>query len=252
VCRLTVSIRLATKENGNARIWNPDRFDTAGKITMDMAAGSLRRDATHDMKAEMLMRLNNERQQVRLKMREQVHELLRLGASITKMTHRCPSQHGSRACISPKNMREGYVQDGSLLNIKRIHWMFSELPFATHQDVLPQRKSHMDLAVEGVEREMNVTWAPARREGGGSHRNCLQQVCSKMLNDKKQTIIKEEGTSHKRKPMVRRPKSVAAAGNAAHCKRGKHMFSWCSKEEGGHSVSLEACVVGNEMTTNRF
>jgi hypothetical protein len=130
--------------------------------------------------------------------------------------------------------------------------MFSELPFATHQDVLQQRKSHMDLAVERVKREMNVTWAPARGEGGGSHRNCLQQVHSKMLNDKKQTIIKEEGTSHKRKPMVRRPKSVAAAGNAAHYKRGKNMFSWCSKEEGEHSVSLEACVAGNEMTTNRF
>jgi hypothetical protein len=123
---------------------------------MEMAAAALRRDATQDMKAEMQLRLNDERQQVRLKMREQVHELLRLGADITKMTYRCPSQYGSRACVSPKNMRDSYVQDGSLLNIKRIHCMFSELPFATHQDVLPQRKSHMDLAVEKVERDMNV------------------------------------------------------------------------------------------------
>jgi hypothetical protein len=209
---------------------------------MEMAAAALRRDATQDMKAEMQLRLNDERQQVRLKMREQVHELLRLGADITKMTYRCNSQYGSRACVSPKNMRDSYVQDGSLLNIKRIHWIFSELPFETHQDVLPQRKSHMHLAVEKVERDMNVSWASAKGGGGGSHRNCLQQVYSKMLNDKKQTIIKEEGTSHKRKPMVRRPRTVAAAGNAAHYKRGKNMYSWCSKEEGEHSVSQDACV----------
>jgi hypothetical protein len=127
---------------------------------------------------------------------------------------------------------EGKLRPGrSLLNIKRIHWMFSELPFATHQDVLPQRKSHMDLAVERVEREMNVTWAPARGEGGGSHRNCLQQVCSKMLNDKKQTLIKEEGTSHKRKPMVPRPKSVAAAGNAAHCKGARTCSPGAAKKK---------------------
>jgi hypothetical protein len=89
-------------------------------------------------------------------------------------------------------------------------------------------------------------------EGGGSHRNCLQQVYSKMLNDKKQTIIKAEGTSHKRKRMVRHPKSVAAAGNAAHYKRGKNMYSWCSKEEGEHSVSQVACVSCIEMLTNSF
>ena len=210
---------------------------------MEMAAGALRRDATVQMKEEMQLRLMDERQQVRVKMREQVHELLRAGAEITKMTCRCPSQHGSRACVSTKNMRASYVQDGTLLNIQRVHWIFSELPFATHQDVLPQRRSHMDLAVEKVEREMNITWAPGKGEGGGSHRNCLQQVCSKMLNDKKQTVIKEEGTTHKRKPTVRRPKSAAVAGiNAAHYKKGKNMCSWSSIEEGEHPVSKKACV----------
>jgi hypothetical protein len=202
-----------------------------------MAAAVLRRDATDDMKEEMRSRITRERQQVRQKMKEEVHELLRLGADITKMTYQCPSHYGSRACVSTRNMRESYVQDGSLLNIKRIHWIFSELPHATHQDVLPQRKRHMDLAVERVMREMDITWAAAKGEGGESHRNCLQQVYSKMLNDKKQTIIKEEGTTHMRKPVIRRPKTVAAAGNAAHYKRGKNMYAWNSKEEGEHYVS---------------
>jgi hypothetical protein len=58
---------------------------------------------------------------VRLKMREQVHELLHMGSDITQMTYTCPSTHASRACVSPKNMRESYINDGSPYNIKCIH-----------------------------------------------------------------------------------------------------------------------------------
>jgi hypothetical protein len=228
------------------RIWSHDRFDGVGKITMEMASSALRRDATQEMKERMRLKLDEERQQVRLKMREQVHELLRMGADITKMTYSCPSSYESRACVSPKNMRDSYVQDGSLLNIKCIHWIFNELPFATHRDVLPQRKSHMDLAVEKVEREMSITWAAVKEGGGGNQRNCLQQVYSKMLNDKKQTIIKEEGTTHRRKPIVRHPKSVAAARNAPHYKRGKTMYYWYSDDEGEHSVSPAAASACDE------
>ncbi len=191
---------LTKQENWRLRIWCPDRFEAAGKITVEMAADALRRDATLVMKQEMQLRLDDERQQVRMKMKEQVHALLRFGAEITKMTYQCDSQYGSRAVVSPKTMKDSFSQDGSLLNIKRVHWIFSELPFATHQDVLPHRKSHMDLAVENVEREMNITWAPARGEAEESHRNCLQHVYSKILYDKKQTITKEERTAHKGSP----------------------------------------------------
>jgi hypothetical protein len=76
------------QENGPSRVWSPDRFDAAGKITMEMAAGALRRDATQDMKEKMQLRLAIERQQVKLKMKEQVEEFMRLGADITKTTCR--------------------------------------------------------------------------------------------------------------------------------------------------------------------
>ena len=179
---------------------------------------------------------------MRLKMKEQVHELLRMGTDITKMTYTCPNSCLPTACVSPKSMRDSCIQDGTILNIRAIHWIFHELPYATHRDVLPQRKCHMDLAVEQVEREMSLSWAPMRTEGGGSQRNCLQQVYSKMINDKRQTIIKVAGTTHGRKPMVRRPKTVEAAGNCANYKRGKNMFSWHSAMEGNNKVSNPSCV----------
>jgi hypothetical protein len=237
---LTIDCHCHKQENGQMHIWSPDRFDAAGEITDKMAASALRRDATSEMITTMKLKLKVERQQVRLKIKEQVHELLRMGSEITKMVYSCPSSCGPRACVTPKNIRDSYIQDGSLLNIKRVHWIFNELPCRTHQDVLPQRKSHMDLAVEKVEREMNIAWAPPKGEGDELRRNCIQQVYSKILNDKKQTIIKEEGTTHRRKPLVRHPKSVAAAGNAPHYKKGKLMYFWSSKEEGEHWVSQEA------------
>jgi hypothetical protein len=211
---------------------------------MEMAARALHRDATHEMKEKMQMQLGKERQLVRLKMKEQVHELLRMGTGITRMTYTCPHcSCASTACVSPKSMRDSYIQDGTLLNIRAIHWIFHELPFATHRDVLPQRKCHMDLAVEQVEREMSITWAPMRKEGGRSQRNCLQQVYAKMLNDKKQTIVKGAGSTHRRKPMVRRPKTVEASGNCANYKRGKNMYSWHSEKEGNHQVSNASSVI---------
>jgi len=185
----------------------------------------------------MIQKLTDERKQVRLIMKDEVEDLMRLGAGICKMTYRSKNTNTPRTCVSARNMRDSYVQDGSTFNIKCIHWIFHELPYATHRDVLPQRKSHMDLAVERVERGMNITWAREREGDKKGHRNCLEHVYAKMLNDKRQTIIKEEGTTHKRKPLVRHPKTVEAAGNAAHYKRGKTMYYWSSKAEGEHCVS---------------
>jgi hypothetical protein len=236
------------QENGQWRVWSKDRFDAAGDITLEMAGRAMRRDTTLEAKKTMQQTLQKERDLVKAKMMEQVHELLRMGADITKMTYLCRGSCGARACVTPKHMRESYARDGSLLNIKCIHWIFNELPHATHRDVLPQRKCHMDLAVEKVERELSMSWAPSK-EDDGDQRNCLQLVCCKMLNDKKQTIIRAEGSDHGRKPKVRKPKTVEAANNAPHFKRGKTMCCWHSKAEGEFSVSPKACVVMHSRET---
>ncbi len=162
---------------------------------------------------------------------------MRLGADICKMSYKCKSSNTQRLCITPRNMRDSYIQDGSMFNIKCIHWIFSELPLTTHQDVLPQRQTHMDLVVAKVERAMNISWAPKKEGEKNSHKNCLQHSYSKILNDKKQTVIKTEGNNHKRKPIVRHPKTFAASKRSPNYKKGKMMFYWYSKAEGQHWVS---------------
>lgn len=169
--------------------------------------------------------------------KEEVEALMRLGAEVCRMMYVCKTSNTERLCITPKNMRESFVQDGSLRNIKCLHWMFNELPSSTHQDVLPQRMTHMEVVVKKVELAMNITWAPKKEGDKTNHRNCIQHVYSKILNDKKQTIINEDGTAHGRKPKVRRPKTFAASNRAPNFKKGMTMFSWTSKKEGEHSVS---------------
>ena len=230
---LTLVVMMLTQENGPVRnVWSKDRFDAAGKITLEMAGRILRRDASIEMTERVRLRLEEERRTVRFKMKDEIHELLRMGADITKMTCSSADNRRSRACVTTKDMRESFMNDGGPHNIKCIHWIFSELPHATHQDVLPQRKSHMDLSVEKVERSMGMTWAASNVEC--SQRNCLQLCCAKMLNDKRQTAIKEEGSSHGRKPMMRLPKSVTGGG------KNSKVYYWWSKEKGRQMVSAES------------
>jgi hypothetical protein len=123
-------------------------------------------------------------------------------------------------------MRESYIHNGSLSNIKRIHWIFYELLIGTHQDVLPQRRSHMDMVVEKVEHAMNITWAKKKR---------ARHLA--IGNDKKQTIIKVDGSKHKIRPLVKSPKTHKESEGNPNYKRGKQLFYWYSKAKGIHWVS---------------
>jgi hypothetical protein len=195
----------------------------------------------------MIEKLESERAQVQRLIKDEVEALMRLGAEVTQMTYHCKRTNVRRVCITPKNLREAYVQDGNLFNIKCIHWIFYELPVGTHQDVLPQRRSHMDLVVEKVERTMNIRWAPKKEGEKKGHRNCIQHIYSKILNEKKQTIIKDDGGQSKnRKPLVKRPKTLAAANGATNYRRGKALYYWQSKSEGMNLVSSGTGWKGRE------
>ena len=147
---------------------------------------------------------------------------MRLGAEVTGMTYNCSSSSARRTCITPKNMRTSYCQDGSDLNVKRIHWIFHELPVGTHQDILMQRRKHADWVVEKVQKQMNVRWAPKKEGETSSHKNCIEHMYKRIINKKKQTIIKGgDANKHGRLPFVRHPKTYTESKKATHYKRGK-------------------------------
>jgi hypothetical protein len=188
---------------------------------------SLPRGAPPSMMEAMIKKLTGERDQVKSMIKEEVEKLMRLGAEVTGMTYNCSSSGAARTCITPRNMRTSYCQDGSDLNVKRIHWIFHELPVGTHQDILMQRRKHADWVVEKVQKQMNVRWAPKKEGETTSHKNCIEHLYRRIINEKKQTIIKVgDGNQHGRLPFVRHPKSYKESKKAANYKRGKAMFYW--------------------------
>jgi hypothetical protein len=130
-------------------IWNREHFKPSGQITGQMAKRHLRIGANEMIVTTMIKRLEEERTKVRgLIVEEIVGTLLRLGADVTGLTYNDKSTGGQWKCVTTKDMRSSYIQDGTAMNIQRIHWIFHKLQYATHKDVLVQRKSHMDWVVE--------------------------------------------------------------------------------------------------------
>ena len=123
--------------------------------------------------------------------------------------------------------------------MKCIHWIFHELPVETHKGVMAKQRTHMDMVVARVEREMNITWATKKEGESKRHRNCIQHTYSRIMNEKKQTIVKEEGNTHKRRPMVRHPRTYEASGCAPNYKKGMKQYYWQSKSEGENVVSVK-------------
>jgi hypothetical protein len=191
----------------------------------------------------MILKIEMEREKVRTMMKDEVESMMRMGAELSNMTYTCSNTAARRLCITPKNMRQSYVADGSLRNIKCVHWIFYELPNETHKEVLPMKMSHMDLVVGKVERAMNIVWANKKEGETNNHRNCLQQTYTRVLNDKRQTVVNRTGTEHKRRPGTRCYKTEKEAKGNPHYKRNQKTYNWESAEEGLHWVSWYATLL---------
>jgi hypothetical protein len=206
-----------------------------------MARRHLRIGAKDDLVDTMRRRIMEERKKVKGMVVEELESLMRLGAEVTGMTHKCKSTGTRRMCVTPRDIRSSYIQDGGDLNVKRIHWIFHELPYGTHEDVLTQRMSHMNWVVQTVVSAMNVQWEPKKQGETAAHKNCIEHTYTRFLNEKKSTIISKikggDRDGLHRRPFVRSPKTRAAALYASHYKRGKRMYFWESNAEGVHVVS---------------
>jgi hypothetical protein len=122
----------------------PREVSSSGVVTEEMARRQLRIGAEDDLVEMMRRRIMEDHKKVKGMVMEELESLMRLGAEVTGMTYQCKSTGTKRMCITPKDIRSSYIQDGGNLNVKCIHWIFHELPYGTHEDVLTQRMSHMN------------------------------------------------------------------------------------------------------------
>jgi hypothetical protein len=220
------------------KVWNRDRFPPSGQMTRQMAEGSLPIGPSDTTVQNMLATMTKERDEVGEIVKKEVETLLRWGAETSGMTYICTSSNTTRPCLQPRNMRSSYLQDDGPLNVKRIHWIFHELPDTLHKDVLMHRMSHMDVVTNTVMRQLNVVWGERRAGEEGKRSNCIEKVYCRLLNEKKTTIIKAERTKNRRTPFVRHPQRRADSGNPATYRQGVTEFYWRSPVEGEQVVKL--------------
>ncbi len=66
------------------------------------------------------------------------------------------------------------------------------------------RDTHGDLVVKHVMECMNLTWGPKKEGETSAHTNCIAHMYSRIMNEKKQTIVKKgDANTHNRIPGVR-------------------------------------------------
>jgi hypothetical protein len=227
------------------QVWSRDRFICTGNITEGVAKRTVRNSANEWLVETMIIKITAEREQVRSIVKDEIEAMMRLGAEVTKMCFNDKITNAKRLCITPTNMRKSYRHDYSDQNVKRMHWIFHELPVATHKDVLMKRMSHMDGVVEKVVHAMNIEWSERKDGESPKHKNCIEHVYSRILNEKRNTIVKttkfEDPT--RRVPYVKSPKTKEQAGNPINYKRGKRYFYWKSRAEGEFQVGDYSCYL---------
>jgi hypothetical protein len=215
-------------QQNDTRVWIKDRFPASGPIIEATARSNLPTSVSDIMVQNMVIKIHLEREEVKLIIKAEVEKLMRMGTGITGMTFQCQSMEIQRPCITPRNMRTSFCQNGSASNIRIMHWIFHRLPWTLYQDITMNRQTHCDLVVATVMKRMNVTWGPKREGETTAHTNCIVHMYSRMINEKKQTIVKKgDGNTHNRMPFVRNPKLL----------KGKTVFHWNHTEEGLHKVS---------------
>ena len=214
-------------------VWLKDRFPISNMITEDVARLSIPSSASAKLVSLMIHKIEGERTTVKNLIKGEVERLMRLGAEITNMSYYSDSPTLPQPCITPRNMRTSFCQDGSPANIKRIHWIFNQLPFKTHEDVLMGRLTHCDSVVSKVMKQMNITWAPKKEGETVAHTNCIAHLYSRILCEKRQIIIKKGNkNTHNCVPFVRSPRLM----------KGISIFYCTDPVDGTSTVSLLASL----------
>jgi hypothetical protein len=208
-------------------MWSTERFSAHRNIkddlyTLQLVNGLMNTSRRLDEKLE---RIASEKALVTKICKREIEGLLRMGVQITQMTHRCKMSHTRRLSTTPAEMRRSWCEDTGPANIKRLLWMFHQLPGQTHKDITLRAKSHQDLVEDIVKTELNIEFEPDE-EPDHKKRNCIQQTYTKVLNSKKQDIMKKRGGNRNQVQALVTRTSPAEETKKRRYYRSKTLFYW--------------------------
>lgn len=236
----------------NPKMWSSRRFSAYGQMNYKNCMNIMGEEQI-DTNQQMLQRLeiiaNDKIEATRICKRE-IESLMEFAADVTQMEFVDKQAPVTRICKTPAQMRWSLIQNPTEKNMKILHWMFHELPWSTHKECTLKGKTHQDLVEERVMDEMNCSFLDDEPTNH-KKRNCIQQLYSKLMNNKKQDIMRKGGGNiWEVQAFLKRPIHHDKTMKDKKYSRSKTVFYWSKKNDAGITQQYEVisclCVIQNQ------
>jgi hypothetical protein len=220
-----------------------NRFDVNKLTTPEQARKSMQiNNPTEQALAETIKLMEDDKKAVGYLCKKEIQEMLKLGSSICNMTYNSKFNQTRMICLEPKHMRLSWLEDSGDSNIKRINWVFHQLPWFTYQDATLGGKTHQDIVVEKVEKIMNIEFV-GKEDMLPKNQTCIQQMYCRVLNQMKQNLMKKDRNNvHNVQVGLKRPKEYKLNNEKKNYHRSKTEFYVSRTGAGGGRVEFKVSM----------
>jgi len=218
-------------------VWIKERFNANHKKHVKGLIHYVGEEAlnTEEDVRQKVISIDKDKEQVQMLCKYEIECLMQMAAEVTGMTHVCKLDGQKRVCKTSTDIRQSFCENQNLTSIKQVHWMFHQLPWETYEDVTLKAQTHQDVVVDKVKEQMNVEFMKEEeKDKNPKRRNCIEQMYSKVLNMKKQDLMKKGGgNTNDTQAFLKRPIIMESEIPSAKYKRSKYQFYWGQKTPDG-------------------
>jgi metal-dependent amidase/aminoacylase/carboxypeptidase family protein len=210
--------------NGSSRPteWRWDRFN-AKKVTSTEWAGrncvgtDSSKISSHVAMQKMVMEEQNSAMMIIV---SEIHQLLHDAATITNMKYCCKRTNHMLPCLTNRDIRKSWLQDGSEANQQRLAWIFYYYGMEIHQ--IGRSLTHCDWVESKVLAALNVAYVHLG-DKEERQRTCVQQLYSKKMNYVRSNIMRR-GLTMNHTSMIQKEQPKVPGLYNKNFKRGKATF----------------------------
>jgi hypothetical protein len=203
--------------------WRWDRFNARNVTSTTWAGKNCVGTDSSDISTHQAMqqRVMREQKSAEMIIVSEIHQLLHDAASITAMQYCCKHTHLMLPCITGKDIRQSWLQDGSQANLTRLAWIFYYYGMELHQ-FGRSALTHCEWVERKVLAAFKVTYVHMG-DLAVKQRTCVQQLYSKRLNEIRSNIMRR-GPTMQHTSMVQKEQPKVPGLFQKNFKRGKTTF----------------------------
>lgn len=174
------------------QLWIVNRFDVNKRTSPEQARKNISVNRPTELSINLLTnQLEEEKRAVIFHCKTEILKLLNLGSAVCKMTY-CSKFTGIRlVCSEPRHMWASWLGDCGDVNIKRIIWIFHQLPWFCYPAATLGHKIHQDIVVRMIKDKMNIEFI-GKEDMLPKQQTCIQQMYCRVLNQMKQNLLKKD------------------------------------------------------------